>query len=299
MKVAGYGAAKGLSGIAPDQAERDERDRALHNRIEALRTLDEPQRRRSLEEIIRDLYPYFHRWSNLICNTHSDYQREHRDDIISIAAENAFRMFSVEGMEKRSPSSWMPYLHRMMQNRSSTYYGSGAVSFVAGATMLKRRQASAAKFTKQLREMIDREPSVDEVIEYANDIIRRSRSNAERQSALLAPEDFHEMPSAVSYDSLENVISESEDQSLIHNVEGEMIVRSIVSACGELTAAHEEVAALWVGDLYGSDPRIRSSEEIAEESGHALGIVEVMLSEVREIAQRISQDRFGITFAAV
>lgn len=298
MKVSGYGAAQGLSGIAPDQAERDARDRAIHDRIEALRDLDGHHRERALNSIIADLYPYFNRWSYLICNNHADFQHAHREDIVSVAAENAYKMFSVEGMVKRSPSSWMPYLRRMMQNRASTYYGSGSMSFVAGTTMLKRRQSSARKFTAQLREMTGREPSMEEVIEFANDILRRTRSNAERQSALLTPEDFESAPSAVSYDSLENVVSESEDQSLIHNTEGEMIVRSIVSACGELTAAHGEVAALWVGDLYGADPHIRSSEEIAEESGYALGIVEAMLSEVREIAQRVSRDKFGIMFAA-
>ena len=165
--------------------------------------------------------------------------------------------------------------------------------------MLKRRQAAARKFAAQLKEMTGQEPTMDEVIEYANDILRRTRSNAERQSVLLTTEDFDDAPSSVSYDSLEGVVSDQEsDQSLIHRTEGAMIVRSIVDACSDLTAAHAEVAALWVGDLYGDDPCIRSSEEVAAESGHALGIVEDMLSEVREVAQRISRDKYGISFAA-
>lgn len=51
MKVAEYGRKNGLSGIAPDQRERDERDRAIHDRIEALRTVEGREYDRDLERV--------------------------------------------------------------------------------------------------------------------------------------------------------------------------------------------------------------------------------------------------------
>lgn len=299
MKVLGYGARNGLSGIAPDQAMRDRRDREVHDLIEVIRDSDESGFRKAQSDALRALLPFFDRWSYLICRNNGDFNYEHREDIVSIAAETATKMLTPEHMEGKAPSNWMPYLRRMMQNRSSTYFVSGDVNFVSGTTMLRRRRALIARYTEELRSLSGSEPTVDEVIEYANDILRNSRSNPERQSILLSEEDFEDAPSQVSYDSLSNVIGDESDQSLIHRVEGEAIVRAIVSAAGEITADHAVIADAWVGDLYGDDPTIRSGTEIASSTGMPLGIVESMLEDVREVAQNVSRQKFGIEFAAV
>lgn len=298
MKLSEYGRKNGLSGIAPDQRERDARDLVIHEKIESLRGLEGRAYDRALSDVLRSLLPFFDRWSYLICRTNGDHQYDQRQDIISVASENAVKMFRPEGMENRHPSNWMPYLHRMMQNRSSTYYGSSEQAFVSGATMLRRRKGLISKYTAELRGEFGREPTMLEIIEHGNTHLRSTRSNPERQSVLLSEEDFDDLPGSVSFDHLSNVVYEESDQTLIHQVEGKAIVTAIISACGELTADHSKVASLWVGDLYSTDPIVRGSEEIAKMLNMPLGIVESILSDVRTAAVTISTQKFGIDFPA-
>lgn len=296
MKVNEYGRAQGLSGIAPDQRQRDQRDRGVHDLIERVRGTEGMEYRRARDAAIAALLPLFERWAPLICRTHGDFSYSNRDDIVSIAAENAVKILTEDGLRERHPSSWLPYLRRMMQNRAHTYFISGEMGFVAGTTMLKRRQTLAKKYTDELRFLMEREPTVAEVIEYANDVLRNTRSDAERQSAILTPKDFEPEPRQVSFDTLESVTGDDSDQTMIAGVEGQAIVRDIISECNQMGGDHGKVAALWVGDLYTPDPVIRSAAEIAKVTGIPPAMVEVILSDVREIARVLAKSKYGLDF---
>lgn len=295
VKLSEYGARDGLNGVAPDQRERDAHDRAVHALIESVRTA-EPGRdfERARSRALEALLPMFSRWAPLICRSHRDYSYEHLDDIVSLAAENAVRMFTPEGMANRHPTNWLPYLRRMMQNRASTYYGSSAVSFVSGTTMANRRHSTAARFTEELRSITGEEPSVAEVISYANDIISRSRSDAVRQGALLTEEDFSPVARQVSYDSLAEVGGEDSDQSLIAPSEGNAIVRAVVAQCAQITSDHGRVAGLWLGGIYDGNRGPRTDAQIARETGMTRAVVTMLLGEVQEVARDISRTKFGI-----
>lgn len=298
MKVNEYGKSRGLTGVAPDQDRRDRRDQSIHDLIEDIRGKEGVEYQRALKAAVSALLPMFDRWAPLICRSHGDFSYTYRDDIVSVAAENAVKILTEEGLKERHPTNWMPYLRRMMQNRSHTFFVSGEMGFVSGTTMLKRRKTLAKKYADELRFLIDREPTVDEVIEYANDILRNTRLDPERQSALLSAEDFEPEPRQVSFDSLENVTGSDSDQTMIVGSEGQAIVRSIIEECARLSDDHGLVARLWVGDLYGVDPIIRKSADIAKSTGLPPALVDSMLSENREVAQTISRQKYGIDFAA-
>lgn len=281
--------------------ERAESSERLHEAIESVRDLEGDERKRAIETAIRLALPFFDHWSYLTAKSNGDFTLEHREDIISIASMEMVKILSVEGMSKRAPSMWTPYLRRMMQNRAATFYTSSETSEFSGTVMLKRRKKTIARYTSELRFLIDRDPSAEEIMEYANDVISHSREDAQRQSALIVEQDFSPLPQSVFVDQDLDQDAHSgasvTESPEIHPIEGREIVKKVVETCSQKSNLHRDVAVLWIGDLYGADPLIRTASEITRELGRGsrdILLIETILLDVQETARAISTQQYGV-----
>jgi hypothetical protein len=225
------------------------------------------------------------RWAGDFARRNNFYDRDMYPDLEQVMWEKIVATLNTATPENTDRvDDWVRFLHGISRNTASKWLASGQVTVAQGMSGVERRRAVIARTRAKLLQTLNREPTVQEIIDHANQASHEHYRDATQQGVLLKPEHF-EYPGAVSLEALVRDPSVSDETD---RADGEMeastLLKTLQNLAGRMfpgdDALHQVLNAWAKCVLERERP---TTALIAEETGLAEGVVRPTLRKVNAV----------------
>ena len=271
-------------------------------KIEAVRGLEGRPLERALSRLLRDFQAHIWGWTRAACRAHGDRDYSHADDVFNVISLELFIVLRADLKSDVDPGirNYWSFFKKISQREAFAYFHSGEVTGFSSAGGAVRRASKINKTRRELAVKLEREPSDIEVVNEVNRMAKLTRSNPEKQGALVTLEDLR-VSTFSSLDSLTEEFGDSiwgteeVETSPLTRVEANPLIDSIVGACEAESVILGAVAKSWIGEAMGEPPVVRTAKEVATDLALKLGEATVLMERCKEVAVRICAENFGIS----
>ncbi|KQO98871.1 hypothetical protein [Leifsonia sp. Leaf264] len=277
-------------------------------RIESLRGLDGGHRQigsspleRGVHRVLRDFNGHIWGWSNQACRAHGDRDLLFAEDVRSTISLKVWQAIMKELTDPADPAivNYYSYFQKIAQRTAFAFFHTSERSGFSNVNGALRRTSKINKTRGEMTISMGREPSDEEVVAEVNRVMHETRKNPEKQGALVSLQDVRVATSS----SLDGMVAEYgdsiwepvvHDEAELSSVEAPSLIERIIDECFDESSELGEIAQLWIGNAVSEPPVIRTEVEIRDLVSPRVASVAALMIEVKEVAQRVCIDDFGI-----
>lgn len=199
--------------------------------------------------------PMFVNVARRLCRINSVQPQHYYDDIYAIVLATAWEMLAKAIEDPDSMDTiinWDAIFFRQARARVRSEVDRMS-SVASGMTTARRRHREVQRSRSELRSLLMREPSNEEMINHANKRLS-GRSDQKNQGMVITHEDVDlpsKAPDASQALETHTYIDFSED-CILHPLDWQHVIEQTVTRCCERDPDLGKVATLWVHDVYNS-----------------------------------------------
>jgi len=171
-------------------------------------------------------------WANSLASRHGDIGYRHREDLVGVIAVALTKWIQeLDPSRLEDVRSWPSFMFRVASFGVRDYLNSGQVTVASKMSAFARRTKYIGYAKERLQEELGREPTREEIIEYANIEAHSRLKDPKRQGALIDHQDFGEVARpAVDVDET-FLSSRGADHNIAERVELQDALRNIITEC--------------------------------------------------------------------
>lgn len=250
-------------------------------------------RRRNENKLIEYLYVsgVMEVWANSLANRHGEVGVRHREDLVSVIAVALTRWLQeLEPSRLEDVQKWPSFMFRIAAFGVRDYLNSSQVTVASKMSAFARRTRYIGYAQEKLRDELEREPTREEVIEFANAEAARRLKDPKRQGALIDHQDFGDVARPAADVSELNMSSPAADANLAERMRVGAALSRVVEECRRRSPDDKQLMSVvneWVDIVASGDeptPHIisRSLGLSMTATARALDTLMSVLVEVRE-----------------
>lgn len=194
--------------------------------------------------------------------------------------------------------SWSGLLTFRAKSAATAFVDSSAgFNPASGMVAVKRRVREMERTRAALLAELEREPTDLEVVERTNSRLAQMRSDYKRQGMECKLEDLHLVRPAEDIEDHRDRAGHDtvETDSDLHWTERAELIRLCIQACTAESAQLGQIARIWFAPALASEYDAHpNATRIAEVVGIEPSTARARVARLRQIAQRVAQERYGI-----
>ncbi len=230
-------------------------------------------------------------WANSLANRHGEVGVRHREDLVGVIAVALTKWLQeLEPSRLEDVKSWPSFMFRIAAFGVRDYLNSSQVTVASKMSAFARRTRYIGYAQEKLRDELGREPTREEVIEFANAEAARRLKDPKRQGALIDHQDFGDVARPAADVSELNMSSPAADANLAERMRVESAMDRVLAECARRAPGDEQLMSVvneWVDIVASGDeptPHIisRSLGLSMTATARALDTLNVVLVEMRQ-----------------
>jgi len=217
------------------------------------------QRRRAENALIEYLFRsgVMEVWANSLANRHGEVGVRHREDLVGVIAVSLTKWLQeLDASRLEDVKSWPSFMFRIAAFGVRDYLNSSQVTVASKMSAFARRTRYIGYAQEKLRDELGREPSRDEVIEFANTEAARRLKDPKRQGALIDHQDFGDVARPAADVSELNMSSPAADANIAERMRVESAMNRVLSECAHRAPGDEQLMSVvneWVDIVASGD----------------------------------------------
>ncbi len=196
-------------------------------------------------------------WANSLANRHGEVGVRHREDLVGVIAVALTKWLQeLDASRLEDVKSWPSFMFRIAAFGVRDYLNSSQVTVASKMSAFARRTRYIGYAQEKLRDELGREPTRDEVIEFANAEAARRLKDPKRQGALIDHQDFGDVARPAADVSELNMSSPAADANIAERMRVESAMDKVLSECARRSPGDEQLMSVvneWVDIVASGD----------------------------------------------
>lgn len=196
-------------------------------------------------------------WANSLANRHGEVGVRHREDLVGVIAVALTKWLQeLDASRLEDVKSWPSFMFRIAAFGVRDYLNSSQVTVASKMSAFARRTRYIGYAQEKLRDELGREPTRDEVIEFANAEAARRLKDPKRQGALIDHQDFGDVARPAADVSELNMSSPAADANIAERLRVESAMDKVLSECARRSPGDEQLMSVvneWVDIVASGD----------------------------------------------
>lgn len=217
------------------------------------------QRRRAENALIEYLFRsgVMEVWANSLANRHGEVGVRHREDLVGVIAVALTKWLQeLDASRLEDVKSWPSFMFRIAAFGVRDYLNSSQVTVASKMSAFARRTRYIGYAQEKLRDDLGREPTREEVIDFANAEATRRLKDPKRQGALIDHQDFGDVARPAADVSELNMSSPAADAKLAERMRLESAMGQVIAECERRSPGDEQLMSVvneWVDIVASGD----------------------------------------------
>lgn len=196
-------------------------------------------------------------WANSLANRHGEVGVRHREDLVGVIAVALTKWLQeLDASRLEDVKSWPSFMFRIAAFGVRDYLNSSQVTVASKMSAFARRTRYIGYAQEKLRDGLGREPTREEVIEFANAEAARRLKDPKRQGALIDHQDFGDVARPAADVSELNMSSPAADANIAERMRVESAMNRVLSECQRRAPGDEQLMSVvneWVDIVASGD----------------------------------------------
>lgn len=196
-------------------------------------------------------------WANSLANRHGEVGVRHREDLVGVIAVALTKWLQeLDASRLEDVKSWPSFMFRIAAFGVRDYLNSSQVTVASKMSAFARRTRYIGYAQEKLRDDLGREPTREEVIEFANAEAARRLKDPKRQGALIDHQDFGDVARPAADVSELNMSSPAADANLAERMRVESAMDRVLAECARRSPGDEQLMSVvneWVDIVASGD----------------------------------------------
>lgn len=196
-------------------------------------------------------------WANSLANRHGEVGVRHREDLVGVIAVALTKWLQeLDASRLEDVKSWPSFMFRIAAFGVRDYLNSSQVTVASKMSAFARRTRYIGYAQEKLRDDLGREPTREEVIEFANAEAARRLKDPKRQGALIDHQDFGDIARPAADVSELNMSSPAADANLAERMRVESAMDRLLAECARRSPGDVQLMSVvneWVDIVASGD----------------------------------------------